>query len=185
MPMPVTYEIDAANGIIRTRCVGDVTLEEVLGHFRDLTQDANRPRRLDVLLDLSEETSLPESEEIKIVAYEISRLRDCVEFGTIAVVACSDALYGMLRMFQVYTEELFGEAWIFRTLPEAETWLAERREARGSQAEEAPQPFGAPQTAARRRTSNIHRQMGSLGNSRTYNCLGGELNGKRNAPDHK
>src|SRR5215467_13686505 len=135
MAMPVIYQIDAASAIIRTRCVGAVTLEEVLAHFRDLVRDPDCPRRLDVLLDLSEETSLPESEQIKIIAYEISRVRERVEFGTCAVVACSDALYGMIRMFQVFTGELFAETWVFRSLPEAEAWLAERREARGSQAE--------------------------------------------------
>jgi hypothetical protein len=136
MPMPVTYQIDTANGIVRTRCVGAVTLEEVLGHFRDLTRDPDCPRRLDVLLDLSQETSLPESQDMRIVAYEISRVRERVAFGTCAVVACRDALFGMLRMFQVFTEEVFGESRVFRSLPEAEAWLAERREARGSRAEE-------------------------------------------------
>ncbi len=136
MPMPVTYEIDAANGIVRTRCVGPVTLQEVLGHFRDLTRDPDCPRHLDVLLDLSQETSVPESEEMRIVADEIGRVRERVTFGTCAVVACRDALFGMLRMFQVFTEGLFSESWVFRSLPEAEAWLAERREARGSRAEE-------------------------------------------------
>jgi hypothetical protein len=160
--MPVTYQIDTASGIIRTRCVGAVTLEEVLNHFRDLIRDPDCPRRLDVLLDLSEETSLPESEEIRIVAYEISRVRERVKFGTCAVVACSDALYGMIRMLQVFTEELFDETWVFRSLPEAEAWLAERREARGSPPEETSRHVANQQRAARRRTSNIHRQMGSL-----------------------
>jgi hypothetical protein len=160
--MPVTYQIDAESGIIRTRCIGAVTLKEVLGHFQDLIRDPDCPRRLDVLLDLSEETSLPESEEIRIVAYEISRVRERVEFGTCAVVACSDALYGMLRMFQVFTEEVFAETWVFRSLSEAEAWLVERRDAGGSQAEESPPPLASQQTAARRRTSNIHRQMGLL-----------------------
>jgi hypothetical protein len=136
IPMPVTYQIDAANGIIRTRCIGDVTLEEVLGHFRDLTRDPDGPRHLDVLLDLSEQTSVPESQDMRTVAYEISRVRERVEFGTCAVVASSNALFGMLRMLQVFTEELFSESWVFRTLPEAEAWLEERREAHGSQAEE-------------------------------------------------
>jgi len=117
-----------------------VTLEEVLAHFRDLVRDPDCPRRLDVLLDLSEETSLPESEQIKIIAYEVSRVRERVEFGTCAVVACSDALYGMIRMFQVFTEKLFAETWVFRSLPEAEAWLGERLEARGPQAKSTLRP---------------------------------------------
>jgi hypothetical protein len=144
MPMPVTYQIDAANGIIRTRCIGAVTLGEVLDHFRELARDPDCPRRLDVLLDLSEQTSLPESRELRIVAYEVSRVREQVEFGTCAVVAYENALFGMLRMFQVFTEELFGETWIFRSLPEAEAWLAERREAQGFQPEEKVRTSGGP-----------------------------------------
>jgi hypothetical protein len=160
--MPVIYQIDTASAIIRTRCIGAVTLEEVLGHFRDLAKDPGCPKRLDVLLDLSEQTSLPESEEIRIVAYEVSRVRERVEFGTCAVVVCSDALYGMLRMFQVFTEALFGETWVFRSLVEAETWLAERRAARASRAQEMPQGrLAAHQTAAKRRASKVRRQ-GSL-----------------------
>ena len=57
--MPVIYQIDRANGIIRTRCVGPVTIDEVIDHFRQLERDADCPERLDVLLDISEETSVP------------------------------------------------------------------------------------------------------------------------------
>jgi hypothetical protein len=34
----------------------------------------------------------------------------------------------MLRMFQVFTEDLFGELEVFRSLPEAEAWLEVRRD---------------------------------------------------------
>ena len=85
-----------------------MTLEEVLGHFRDLTQDPDCPTRLDVLLDLRHETSLPESQEMRVVAYEISRVRERVAFGTCAVVACRDALFGMLRMFGRYRRLKLG-----------------------------------------------------------------------------
>ena len=37
--MPVSYRIDQDNGMIRTRCVGNVTFEEVVDHFRDLEED--------------------------------------------------------------------------------------------------------------------------------------------------
>jgi len=57
--MPVTYQIDKANGIIRTRCTGLVTIEEVIEHFRLLEQDPDCPDLVKVLFDLSEETSVP------------------------------------------------------------------------------------------------------------------------------
>jgi hypothetical protein len=60
--VPVTYEIDKARGIIRTRCAGFVTMFDVLGHFRELSEDPECPKQLDVVLDLREITSLPTSD---------------------------------------------------------------------------------------------------------------------------
>ena len=44
-------------------------------------------------------------------------------------MAPRDALYGMLRVFEVFSEKVFREVLVFRSLPEAEAWLAAQREA--------------------------------------------------------
>ena len=124
--MPVTYQIDRANAIIHTKCSGNVTLEEVVNHFHILAEDPDCPPRLDVLLDLSEQTSIPTSNQMQEVSATISSIRDRVKFGAWAIVACTDALFGMLRMLQVFTEELFRETRVFRSIPDAEAWLAAR-----------------------------------------------------------
>jgi hypothetical protein len=124
--MPVKYQIDKANKIIRTRCSGPVTIEEVVDHFRVLERDPDCPDRLDVLLDLSEATSVPKKENLQEVTVEIGRIRGRVQFGTCAIVACTDALFGMLRMFEVFAEQYFRESCVFRTASEAEAWLASR-----------------------------------------------------------
>ena len=121
--MPVTYTIDSSRKLIRTKCAGDVTLAEVIDHFRQLVRDPQCPEYLDVLLDLSEETSLPSTSELIAVAYEIKRVRQRVRFGMCAVVAQRDALYGMLRVFEVVAQDYFGAIHVFRTHREAETWL--------------------------------------------------------------
>jgi hypothetical protein len=121
--MPVTYVIDSSRKLIRTKCAGDVTLAEVIDHFRQLVRDPECPEYLDVLLDLSEETSLPSTSELVAVAYEIRRVRQKVRFGMCAVVAQRDALYGMLRVFEVVAQDYFGAIHVFRTHEEAETWL--------------------------------------------------------------
>src|SRR4051812_25943278 len=118
--MPVRYQIDKANELIRTRCVGDVTLEEVLAHFQALAQDPDCPDHLDVLLDLTEQTSLPRSDQLRAVTAAIGRVQQRVRFGFCAIVAPTDALFGMLRMFQVFTEDLFREAQVFRSIGDAE-----------------------------------------------------------------
>ena len=122
--MPVRYEIDKAKRMIHTKCSGAVTLEEVIDHFRVLEKDPDCPHQLDVLLDLTEQTSIPRSENLRDVAREISRIRGTIQFGTCAIVAGSGVLFGMLRMFEVFTEPYFRRTCVFRTAPEAEAWLA-------------------------------------------------------------
>ena len=124
--MPVKYKIDKANRIIRTRCIGPVTIEEVVDHFRVLERDPDCPDRADVLLDLSEETSIPEKANLQKITEEIRRIRGRVQFGTCAIVAGTDALFGMLRMFEVFAAQYFRESFVFRTVDEAEAWLASR-----------------------------------------------------------
>ena len=121
--MPVTYKIDCSRKLIRTKCSGNVTLPEVVDHFRELVQDPECPEYLDVLLDLSEETSLPTTSQLQSVAHEIMRIRQRVHFGLCAVVAERDALYGMLRVFEVIAQDYFRAINVFRTAHEAEVWL--------------------------------------------------------------
>jgi hypothetical protein len=104
-----------------------VTIEEVLDHFRLLEGDPNCPDRADVLLDLSKQASIPEVENLREVARAIRKIQGKVQFGTCAIVARQDALFGMLRMFEVFTEKYFSASYVFRTTSEAEAWLASQR----------------------------------------------------------
>jgi hypothetical protein len=121
--MPVTYEIDPAKNLIRTKCTGDVNPEEVAAHFRNLSQDPNRPARLNVLLDLTEETSLPETQDLREVSHQLRALLGSVQFGACAIITCNQALFGMMRMFEVLAHECFAVTQVFRTVAEAEAWL--------------------------------------------------------------
>ena len=125
--MPVTYQLDQESSFIHTRCTGEVTLEEVIRHFQELETDPLLPARLDVLLDLSEMQSLPESDQLRSVAGEIGRLEPKVEWGACAIVASHDALFGMIRVFEVFAEGLFADLRVFRKRAEAELWLASVR----------------------------------------------------------
>ena len=124
--MPVTYRIDRTKGVIYTRCAGNVTFAEVLDHFGELARDADRPDRLDVLLDLSETDSIPETHQLRAVSDRIGIVRQKVSFGACAIVACREVLFGMARMFETFAGEWFHEFHVCRTLDEAETWLTSR-----------------------------------------------------------
>jgi hypothetical protein len=121
--MPVTYRIDQAKRLIHTTCTDMVTLQDVLEHFAVLMQDPNRSHGLDVLLDLIQITTVPTSDEIRIVTSEIGQIRPAIEFGRCAVAAPREAMYGMMRMFEVYAAGYFTEVQTFRTIEEAESWL--------------------------------------------------------------
>ena len=121
--MSVIYQIDAYQRVIRTKCSGQVILQEVIDHFRQLAQDSSLPDRLDVLLDLSEVTSLPESRQLSAVGQEVRRISSLVRFGACAIVVNRDALFGMMHVFEVTTQEYFNETCIFRSVDDAEAWL--------------------------------------------------------------
>ena len=126
--MPVTYTIDTKERVIRTRCIGMVTLAEVAGHFQELEGDPGCVEGLNVLLDLSEVESLPDSNQIRAVVLELKKIQKKVRFGACAVVAVRDALFGMLRMFEVMAQDYFRVIRVFRATTEAEVWLASQRE---------------------------------------------------------
>ena len=125
--VPVTYEISGDPGLIRTRCTGAVSFREVLDHFRALETDPSLPGRLDVLLDLAETTSLPESDQLRSIAGRIEQLLGRVRWGACAIVAKRDALFGMSRMFEVFSGSSFVETKVFREVGEAEAWLTSTR----------------------------------------------------------
>jgi hypothetical protein len=123
----VSYRCDRESGVLHTEFSGDVKFDEVMGHFRDLEADASLPKRLDVLLDLSQMESLPESAQLRSVAGEVGRLREKLEWGTWAIVAPRDALFGMLRIFEVFTEGKLAKSRVFRDRADAEDWLESER----------------------------------------------------------
>ncbi len=100
-----------------------MTLDEVLDHFAELVRDPDCPDRLDVLLDLTQETSLPESDQLRMVSVVIGRIQEKVRFEACAVAASSDALYGMARVFEVLAAKYFRSIRVFRELVDAEAWL--------------------------------------------------------------
>jgi hypothetical protein len=142
--VPITYQIDAEKGTIRTKAVGHLTLQEVIDHFRTLEQDPQCPERTDVLLDLSEVDSLPETPQLSTVVKEVRRIRAKVRFDACAILASREALFGMMRIFEVLAEESFRVTRTFRIATEAEAWLVSQQ----SLAEHKPADGTKSQTTA-------------------------------------
>jgi hypothetical protein len=125
--MPIHHEIDRERGLIRTTCSGLVGLPEVLQHFGSLEQERHLPEPLDVLLDVSAVSSPPDGDQIQKVAGEIRRLLGKVSWGSCAIVAPSDLVFGVSRILEVRAEESFVSIQVFRELAAADAWLTSER----------------------------------------------------------
>ena len=123
--MPIIYKLDRNAERIETQCIGDVTPGEVLEHFRELEADPELPKRLDVFLDLEQLTSIPKGDQIRDVSFEVDRLKATVEWGACAILATSDVVFGISRVFEVFTEGLFSRTRVFRDREEARRWLGD------------------------------------------------------------
>jgi hypothetical protein len=122
--VPITYQFSADKRTIRTTCTGYLTLPEIVEHFQALERDPECPELLDVYLDCSEVTSLPETRQISAVVTQMKRVQPKVRFDACAIVASRHALFGMMRMFEALAEEVFRVTRTFLTTTEAEAWLA-------------------------------------------------------------
>jgi hypothetical protein len=122
--MPVTYRIDRELNRILTRCTGETTLREVLGHFEELEADPDCPSNPDVLLDLSGIHNLPNVGQIRAAAERAGDASRKVGFGSCAIVVGSEAWFGMARVFEAFTDRYFARTSVFRSRDAAEVWLA-------------------------------------------------------------
>jgi len=130
--MPIHHEIDRKRSLIRTTCTGAVNLEEVSQHFRALESERDLPDPLDVLLDLSAISSVPEADQIQLIAAEIRRLLGKIHWGVCAIVATRDLVFGVSRVLEVRAEDAFSATQVFREPAAAEAWLAFERSRRPS-----------------------------------------------------
>jgi hypothetical protein len=122
--VPITYSIDIPTALITTRCFGHVTLEEVQEHFRELARIWPPVDRLDVLLDLRDQTSLPGLKELQEVATEIEVQIGAHRFGRCAVVTERELIFGSMQMLEVLVARYFQAFRVFRSPTAALVWLA-------------------------------------------------------------
>lgn len=114
------YEIDAKRQLVTSRLWGPVTEEEVHEHNTRLRTDPKFDPSYRQLVDLTGIT------EIRVGTHMINEtsLDQFFAPGTRrAMVACSDAVFGMARMFALRAEGLGQTIEVFREAAPAREWL--------------------------------------------------------------
>jgi SpoIIAA-like len=122
--VPIIYGIDIPTALITTRCFGKVTLAEVQDHFRELARVWPPVDRLDVLLDLRDQTSLPGLAELQGVASEIAERIGAHRFGRCAVITDQETVFDSMQMLVVLAGRYFEAFEVFRSPTAALVWLA-------------------------------------------------------------
>ncbi len=125
--MPVIYQIDPARRLIHTRCVGETTLRDVMEHFETLVNDPESPPVLDVLLDLTEMTAVPDSGQLHAAASAAAKASQRIQFDHCAIVTSSEATRGLAMVWEMFARQSFRATGVFRTFEDARAWFASTR----------------------------------------------------------
>lgn len=122
--MPINYRIDSEQKIVWTKASGVLTDQELLEHKRRLAQDPNFKSGMRELSDVSEIEKLEVTPE-GITRFVMQDKADVMSLGDfkLAIVASADEVFGMARMYQIFTEKNIPRIGVFRDLEEARAWL--------------------------------------------------------------
>jgi hypothetical protein len=121
--MPSSYEIDPGRRLVITRIWGAATDEDIHEHGRRLRADPLFDPTYRQLADMSDVTEILVS---KGTIEEISRGQLFVPGTQRALVASQDAVYGLLRKYELHAESQGQTIAVFRDRNAAEAWLGLR-----------------------------------------------------------
>lgn len=122
--MPLRFRIDDEAGLVITTAEGRVSAEDLLAHARELALTPNRPHR--ELVDFSDrvEITVP-TEAVRQMAAFLANEDVNIPDSRLALVAKTDAVFGMMRVFQAHREHSNVAIRVFRDRDEALRWLTE------------------------------------------------------------
>ena len=120
--MPVTFEIDPAQRIVRTLASGRVTYDDLARHLAE--EERDDALGLAEVIDGRGATTDLTPNQVRALVVRTDALVRKGRFGALAIVTDSDFAFGMARMYQLLAEPLPVQIGVFRTLDEATAWLS-------------------------------------------------------------
>lgn len=118
--LPASYRIDTDRKLVVTRIWGAATEDEIFDHGQRLRNDPEFRPDFRQLVDMSELT------EIRVgsgLIRDASRNQFFSPGARRAIVANSDAAFGMARMYAIASEDVGQTIEVFRDMDAAEAWL--------------------------------------------------------------
>ncbi len=119
--MPTEYTIDKSQKIVFTVGYGVITDDEVYAHQEKLRDDPDFDPSFSQLVDC---TGVTKADNLSTDAiYELARRHLFGAASKRAFVAPQKLVYGLIRMFQILTDDYPDELVVFRNLTEARKFL--------------------------------------------------------------
>lgn len=118
--MPISYRVEPAIRLIRSKASGVLTEGDSHTHYTQMSADPEFQPTYRQLCDLQDVTDIQLSTAF-LQALALSPLFS--KDSRRAFVAPTDLYFGLARMVQAFSELEGREAGVFRTVEEAETWL--------------------------------------------------------------
>ena len=125
--MPIDHHIDHDRRLVRARCLGILTDEDIFGYQREVW---SRPdvSGYDELVDLSEveEIALPSAGRVRELARLSASMDPRSPSSKLAIVAPDDLAFGLGRVYEAYREgndQSTKRVGLFRSLADALTFL--------------------------------------------------------------
>jgi hypothetical protein len=120
--MPITFSIDRTRPRVHTTATGRVTFDEIMAHL-DRTE-AVHVGTYPQLLDARDATTGLSAGQVRALADRAGSMARRGLLGPTAFAISHDASFGMARMYELLVEDRGVAVGVFRTLDEAERWLA-------------------------------------------------------------
>jgi hypothetical protein len=122
--MPLTYRIDQHAGLVVSRGAGLVTDQDVIEKEHALLADPGARSCRFELVDLREVGQFEvSSETMRKLAQMHAETAEGFRKSRVAIIALSDATFGMWRMYQALVEGSGLDVRVFRETNEARNWL--------------------------------------------------------------
>jgi hypothetical protein len=121
--VPIAFRIE--DGIAFTDMGATFTVAEIRAYLAAVPAHAAFRPGMPSLVDCRQVTSLLSPEELRAVAADVAGVVAVPVRGKCAVLASTDVVFGLMRMYEAYTEDAPVVVRVFRDHDLAMTWLAE------------------------------------------------------------
>ena len=119
--MAITYRI--VDEIVFTDMGASFSLDDVRGYLAAVMTDPSRRNGMPSLVDCRQVTTLLSPADLRTIAADIGTLTTSPVSGRCAVLAGSDVVFGLLRMYEAYSDGAPIEVRAFRDPDAATAWL--------------------------------------------------------------